>query len=429
MDILKKELEKKRKLMQEMSGGKKFVKTSDIEKRKLAEIREQERRELEKKASQQKNSSSKAPLKKENEVSASEKRYSDAVIAAEEAIDKLVLPKAEVIRRLRFLKHPVTLFGEDDEERLTRLKFLMKSGDFELEGESTEGQQNDFLRDLRNLKQEKRSKEGETKKGDKGDGLQDSKDGEGSGKRKEDIDSKRFNTKFVDLCEEDKILVYFKTILQEWEVELDEKTDAEKRTQQFKSTMATYRQCARYIDPLFRMCRRKVRLPFTFLSNPFHQSMTFYLKFDSQHLDDDIKEALSFIVKMCRERDYLAAMDKYIKLAIGNAPWPIGVTMVGIHERSAREKIHTNSVAHIMNDETTRKYLQSVKRLMTLAQRKYPALPSKSVEFNSLANGSDLESLKKEEALKTGDPEQLKLTAIAHNRNNSDDDGDDDDSD
>lgn len=97
------------------------------------------------------------------------------------------------------------------------------------------------------------------------------------------------------------------------------------------------------------------------------------------------------------KRDYLAAMDQYIKLAIGNAPWPIGVTMVGIHERSAREKIYTNSVAHIMNDETTRKYLQSIKRLMTLCQRRYPALPSKSVEFNSLANGSDLHALLSEE--------------------------------
>ena len=101
------------------------------------------------------------------------------------------------------------------------------------------------------------------------------------------------------------------------------------------------------------------------------------------------------------KRDYLAAMDQYIKMAIGNAPWPIGVTMVGIHERSAREKIYTNSVAHVMNDETTRKYLQSIKWLMTLCQRRYPSLPSKSVEFNSLANGSDLHSLLLEEKQKT----------------------------
>lgn len=108
------------------------------------------------------------------------------------------------------------------------------------------------------------------------------------------------------------------------------------------------------------------------------------------------------MVECCMKRDYLAAMDHYIRLAIGNAPWPIGVTMVGIHERSAREKIHTSSVAHIMNDETTRKYLQSVKRLMTFCQRRYPTMPSKAVEFNSLANGSDLHSLLAEEEKYSG---------------------------
>lgn len=94
------------------------------------------------------------------------------------------------------------------------------------------------------------------------------------------------------------------------------------------------------------------------------------------------------VAQCCRRRDYLAATDEYIKLAIGNAPWPIGVTMVGIHERSAREKICASSVAHIMNNETTRKYLQSVKRLMTFCQRRRPTDPSRSVEFNSPANGS-----------------------------------------
>jgi pre-mRNA-splicing factor 18 len=38
------------------------------------------------------------------------------------------------------------------------------------------------------------------------------------------------------------------------------------------------------------------------------------------------------------------ANDKYNDLAIGNAPWPIGVTMVGIHERSGRAKIFTSQI-------------------------------------------------------------------------------------
>ena len=44
----------------------------------------------------------------------------------------------------------------------------------------------------------------------------------------------------------------------------------------------------------------------------------------------------------------------------GNSPWPIGVTSIGIHDRTSREKIShvMNGAAHVMNDEATRKYLQ-----------------------------------------------------------------------
>ena len=45
------------------------------------------------------------------------------------------------------------------------------------------------------------------------------------------------------------------------------------------------------------------------------------------------------MVAAMHERNYLHANDIYLRLAIGNSPWPIGVTSVGIHERSAREKV------------------------------------------------------------------------------------------
>ena len=71
-------------------------------------------------------------------------------------------------------------------------------------------------------------------------------------------------------------------------------------------------------------------------------------------------------------------------LDTGNNPWPIGVTSIGIHERSSREKIShvMNGAAHIMNDEATRKYLQAIKRLQTFLQRAYPTDPSRSVDFD-----------------------------------------------
>jgi pre-mRNA-splicing factor 18 len=123
-----------------------------------------------------------------------------------------------------------------------------------------------------------------------------------------------------------------------------------------------------HIRPLFRLLKRK-------------------------ECPSDIERALWCIVRAMRVRNYKEAGDLYVRVAIGNAPWPIGVTMVGIHERSAREKISANGTAHVLHDEQTRKYLQSVKRLITFAQRKYPSTPSLSLEFNSGVNGSDKQAL------------------------------------
>jgi pre-mRNA-splicing factor 18 len=48
-----------------------------------------------------------------------------------------------------------------------------------------------------------------------------------------------------------------------------------------------------------------------------------------------------------------------------------------LHERAAREKVGEGKVAHAMNDEEQRKYITSIKRLMTFCQKRYPADPSK----------------------------------------------------
>ncbi|XP_009370818.2 pre-mRNA-splicing factor 18 [Pyrus x bretschneideri] len=391
MDLLKAEITKKRQRLEEDTGGKRFFKRSEIEQKQIQKLREQEKRELEAKAQRQAAASnsasasgSSAAKSNSNSAAASSSGTTSSNAAAsksltdEQNIDNMNLPKQEVVRRLRFLKQPITLFGEDDDARLDRLKYVLKAGLFEVDSDMTEGQTNDFLRDIAELR--KRQKSGLVSKRQKTEVDGGVEDGEG-GVREDDLsadgcssgvdadkDLKRMKTNFEELCDEDKILVFFKKLLNEWNQELREMPDAERRTAKGKSMVATFKQCARYLHPLFKFCRKKI-------------------------LQDDIRIALMVVVRCCMKRDYLAAMDQYIKLAIGNAPWPIGVTMVGIHERSAREKIYTNSVAHIMNDETTRKYLQSIKRLMTFCQRRYPAMPSKAVEFNSLANGSDLQSL------------------------------------
>ena len=77
-----------------------------------------------------------------------------------------------------------------------------------------------------------------------------------------------------------------------------------------------------------------------------------------QTIDSAILNSLVVVVKHLLNRDYLRANDAYLEMAIGNAPWPIGVTMVGIHARTGREKISDKNVAHVLNDEIQRKYIQ-----------------------------------------------------------------------
>ncbi|KAJ3497883.1 hypothetical protein NLG97_g1555 [Lecanicillium saksenae] len=97
-----------------------------------------------------------------------------------------------------------------------------------------------------------------------------------------------------------------------------------------------------------------------------------FRKFETGDLDDSLLEPIVEIVKALQERRYVDANNGYLRLSIGKAAWPIGVTMVGIHERSAREKLHDGEKGHVMGDEVTRKFLQSIKRCLTFAQVRWP---------------------------------------------------------
>ncbi|KAH0653507.1 hypothetical protein KY290_031788 [Solanum tuberosum] len=333
MDEVKQITEKLRNNRAQYMGRRKFFNKLEIEQSKK---REEEKREVEAKSQQHNNY----------------KSYLSTDTIKSESSSLISLRLQEVVRRLRVLKHPVTLFGEDEEARFARLNLVLKAGLFEVdESDMTEGQTNDFLRDMLELKKSRILKRKATD-------------------QDKDEDLKRMKTNFEDLCDEDKILVFYKKLLNEWNQELDDMSSEAKK----QTVVATFMQCARDLNPLFDLCRKRL-------------------------LNHDIRKALVVMVECCMNREYSAAMDQYLnKIAIGNAPWPIGVTMVGIHERSAREKINTNSVAHVMNDETTRKLLHSVKRLVTFCQRRYPTMPSKCMEFNSLANSSDLHSLRAQES-------------------------------
>merc|ERR1712194_521200 len=121
-----------------------------------------------------------------------------------------------------------------------------------------------------------------------------------------------------------------------------------------KVASATQKQTRQYIRPLFKLLK-------------------------NGEADAGIVAHIEHICSFCMDREYVKANEEYMLLAIGNAPWPMGVTSVDIHERAGRSKIFSAEIAHVLNDENQRKYIQSTKRLMTYCQHQYPNVPSKNV--------------------------------------------------
>ncbi|KAI4161273.1 MAG: hypothetical protein LQ342_005065 [Letrouitia transgressa] len=142
---------------------------------------------------------------------------------------------------------------------------------------------------------------------------------------------------------------YFTMLLKAWSVALSQRPDSVKNSFQGKAAHNAMLQSLENLRPLFQ-------------------------KFEKGDLEESILEPVVEIVRAAQERRYVDANDGYLRLSIGKAAWPIGVTMVGIHERSAREKLHESDKgqAHIMSDEVTRKFLQSIKRCLSFAQTRWP---------------------------------------------------------
>ncbi|KAL8860825.1 MAG: hypothetical protein Q9178_002855 [Gyalolechia marmorata] len=142
---------------------------------------------------------------------------------------------------------------------------------------------------------------------------------------------------------------YFNMLLKEWSRALYTRPESVKQSFQGKAALGAMEQSLANLRPLFQ-------------------------KMESETLEESILEPVLEIVRAAQERRYVDANDGYLRLSIGKAAWPIGVTMVGIHERSAREKLHESDKgqAHIMSDEVTRKFLQSIKRCLSFAQTRWP---------------------------------------------------------
>ena len=74
-------------------------------------------------------------------------------------------------------------------------------------------------------------------------------------------------------------------------------------------------------------------------------NFTNFLFLIGEKCEYDIVKKLTKMVTFCEVRNYIAAKSVYFELAIGNAPWPVGVTRAGIHERAGGTKIEEHEVA------------------------------------------------------------------------------------
>lgn len=147
-----------------------------------------------------------------------------------------------------------------------------------------------------------------------------------------------------------QLSAWFRLVMLEWRRALAARPETVKDSIPGRKAADAMRQADEYMKPLF-------------------------LHFKNRDLKPLVYEKICEIVIEAQARRYVRANDVYLRLSIGNAAWPIGVTMVGIHERSAREKLHENQKeggAHIMSDEVTRKFLQSIKRCLSFCQTRWP---------------------------------------------------------
>lgn len=274
---------------------------------------------------------------------------------AEVTEDIAELPRNEVIRKLRERGEPIILFGENEHDSCRRLRQLEINAP-----EVVKGFRNDFQEAMEEVDQAFLNEllhdgQGTADKAKK-------VEGEWSIPDSTSYESIKVMARLLGRGNRDIDLNVIRTLLEfllkMWHDQLHQESTASKGSTKGKIARATFSQTKVYLKPLLRKLKNK-------------------------SMPEDILDSLVDIARCLLQRDYLRASDAYLTMAIGNAPWPIGVTMVGIHARTGREKIFSKNVAHVMNDETQRKYIQGLKRLMTKCQEFFPTDPSKCVEYVS----------------------------------------------
>ncbi|CAJ0574547.1 unnamed protein product, partial [Mesorhabditis spiculigera] len=339
LESLKNEMAKKRKAVEDIQiqdGSTKYIRRGDLVAKQQQEYEEHQKKKY---GEQKPETSHTSPVKKAGK----EKAH------VEPLTDKRAI--TEIFSRLRQRNQPIRLFGEEEAAIRARL--------FQLELEQPElgeGRLND-------LEAARRAVDNDL--------VKEVIEGAGREKKKNDVLLPDYLDKWPKIMEGAEMLgkdddmardcrvisMFFKYILSHWGTMLNNRPDDVKKSNAGKHDAAYHMQTVEYMRPLIRLL-------------------------DKEQANHDIRHHLAHICRlMIIDRNYIQASNAYMEMAIGNAPWPVGVTRSGIHQRPGSAKAYVSNVAHVLNDETQRKYIQSVKRIITRAQEYFPTDPSKCVEY------------------------------------------------
>mmetsp|Transcript_19495 Transcript_19495/g.39728 ORF Transcript_19495/g.39728 Transcript_19495/m.39728 type:complete len:349 (+) Transcript_19495:42-1088(+) len=347
MDLIKQEIERKRKASAALAGNsaaggkKKWVTKGDLEKARVAQYLNGKAQD---EKARQMSSDARTDAAQPSAGAAASgggDAASEAASAAGAGSSTEDLRPIDVKRRLRALGQPIQLFDEDDDERLERYRAVSSALPTESEVDRSDLKKGQMFNETQLYDE-------------KGGAIQEGVQEEVEGMAESYKDDEELTATFIPTTPEQIVSRHFKELMQMWETELSERDAQQANMAEGKREMGAYLQARRHLRPFFKQLKTR--------SMPY-----------------DVLSTMVEITRHMQQREYVRANDAYIKCAIGNMPWPMGITGTGVHERQGRQHLRESKIAHVMNDETQRKYLQSVKRLMTFSQRALPADPSKCV--------------------------------------------------
>ena len=169
--------------------------------------------------------------------------------------------------------------------------------------------------------------------------------------KKRIVDYSQFSNEYKS----NELYNWINLVLEDWEAYIKESISNKRiKSKIVSKELEKYQQCSQNVKPLVTLLQER-------------------------KLNQVILDKLFTVMVFAENKDLLNANDRYIDLSIGNAAWPMGLTMVGIHQRTGKSSISPAQVAYILNDETTKKYLQSIRRILSFLQIRYNIAPSESV--------------------------------------------------